>query len=103
MMLERVAKCEPVVTSLIKARDCGLSARMLSHAGPPFSDRRLIPKPVLHALAGSAVIEGWAKTLDDGIAAVLSGDINLIANHSIGIVSPMSGVVRPSQPVFAIG
>jgi hypothetical protein len=101
-MLESALKCEPVVTGLLKARDCGLSGRTLSHAGPPFADRRLIPKPVLHALAGSAVIEGWAKTLDDGIAAVLSGDINLISNHSIGIVSPMSGVVRPSQPLFAI-
>ena len=102
-MLERVAKCEPAVTSLVKAHDCGLSGRTLSHAGSPFTDRRLIPRPVLHALAGSAVIEGWVKTFDDGIAAVLAGGITLVANHSIGIVSPMSGVVRPSQPLFAIG
>jgi len=34
---------------------CGLlSGQTLSHAGPPFADRKLIPKPVLHALAGSA-------------------------------------------------
>lgn len=101
-MLESALKCEPVVTGLLKARDCGLSGQTLSHAGPPFADRRSIPKPVLHALAGSAVIEGWVKTFDDGIAAILSGDINLVANHSIGIVSPMSGVVRPSQPLFAV-
>lgn len=101
-MLESALKCEPVVTGLLKARDCGLSGRMLSHAGPPFADRRSIPKPVLHALAGSAVIEGWVRTFDDGIAAILSGDIDLVANHSIGIVSPMSGVVRPSQPLFAV-
>ncbi len=101
-MLERVAKCEPAVTSLVKAHDRGLSGRTLSHAGPPFTDRRLIPRPVLHALAGSAVIEGWVKTFDDGIAAIVAGDIDLVANHSIGIVSPMSGVVRPSQPLFVI-
>jgi hypothetical protein len=102
MMLERAIKCEPVVTSLVKARDCGLSGRTLSHAGPPFTDRRLIPRPVLHALAGSSVIEGWVKTFDDGIAAILTSDIALVANHSIGIVSPMSGVVRPSQPLFVV-
>ncbi len=82
-MLERVAKCEPAVTSLVKAHDRGLSGRTLSHAGSPFTDRRLIPRPVLHALAGSAVIEGWVKTFDDGIAAILAGDIALEANHSI--------------------
>jgi hypothetical protein len=102
MMLESAAKCEPVVTGLIRARDCGLSGQTLSHAGPPFADRGLIPKPVLHALAGSAVIEGWVRTFDDGISAILSGDIALLANHSIGIVSPMSGVVRPSQPLFVV-
>jgi uncharacterized protein DUF1116 len=102
MMLENAAKCEPVVAGLIRARDCGLSGQTLSHAGPPFADRRFIPKPVLHALAGSAVIEGWVKTFADGIAAILSGDIALLANHSIGIVSPMSGVVRPSQPLFVV-
>src|ERR1700704_1694779 len=93
-MLESALKCEPVVTGLLKARDCGLSGQTLSHAGPPFADRRSIPKPVLHALAGSAVIEGWVKTFDDGIAAILSGDINLVANHSIGIVSPMKMAVE---------
>ena len=71
MMLENAAKCEPVVAGLIRARDCGLSGQTLSHAGPPFADRRFIPKPVLHALAGSAVIEGWVKTFADGIAAIL--------------------------------
>jgi hypothetical protein len=61
-MWERFDKCEPVVTKLVKARDRGLADRTLSHAGPPFVDRRSIPAPVLHALAGSAVLEGWGKT-----------------------------------------
>lgn len=101
-MLERFVKCEPVVTDLVKARDCGLADRTLSHAGSPFVDRRSIPAPVLHALAGSAFIEGWVKTFEDGVAAILGGDIALVANHSLGIVSPMSGVVRPSQPLFVV-
>src|SRR5882757_6369408 len=101
-MFESFIKCEPVVTGLVRARDCGLSGRALSHAGPPFSDRKLIPKPVLHALAGSTVIEGWANSFEDGVAAVLGGEVDLVANHSIGIVSPMAGVVRPSQPLFAV-
>lgn len=102
MMLERVIACEPVVTSLVKARDCGLADRTLSHAGAPFSDRRLIPSPVLHALAGSALMEGWVGTFNEGVAAILAGDIALVSNHSLRIVSPMSGVVRPSQPLFMV-
>jgi hypothetical protein len=101
-MLEHVVTCDPQVTSLVKARDCGLADRTLSHAGPVFSDRRLIPAPVLHALAGSALMEGWVRTFDDGISAILAGDVALVANHSLGIVSPMSGVVRPSQPLFVV-
>lgn len=101
-MLERIATCEPVVTSLIRARDCGLSGRTLAHAGPPFDDRASIPKPVLHALAGAAVIEDWVSSFEQGVAAIVAGDIALVSNHALGIVSPMAGVVRPSQPLFVL-
>src|SRR5258707_12084796 len=101
-MLERIAKCEASVTSLIKARDCGLSGRTLAHAGPPFDDRASIPKPVLHALAGAAVIEDWVSSFEQGVAAIVAGDIALVSNHAVGIVSPMAGVVRPSQPLFLL-
>jgi hypothetical protein len=101
-MLERIARCEPIVTSLIRARDCGLSGRTLAHAGPPFDDRVSIPKPVLHALAGAAVIEGWVSSFEQGVAAIVAGDIALVSNHAVGIVSPMAGVVRPSQPLFLL-
>src|SRR5258708_13234497 len=101
-MLERIARCEPIVTSAIRARDCGLSGRTLAHAGPPFDDRVSIPKPVLHALAGAAVIEGWVSSFEQGVAAIVAGDIALVSNHAVGIVSPMAGIVRPSQPLFVL-
>src|SRR5260370_41366047 len=101
-MLERIATCEPVATSLIKARDCGLSGRTLAHAGPPFDDRASIPKPVLHALAGAAVIEGWVSSFEQGGAAICAGGIALVSNHAVGIVFPIGGGVRPSQPFFVV-
>jgi hypothetical protein len=101
-MLERIASCEPFVSGLTVARACGLHGKTLSHAGPPFVDREAIPKPVLHALAGAAVMEGWVSSLQRGINAVLDGDIDLVSNHALGIVSPMAGVVRPSQPLFVL-
>src|SRR5260221_10112020 len=101
-MLERIATCEPVATGLIKARDCGLSGRTLAHAGPPFDDRASVPNPVLHALAGAAVLEDWVSSFEQGVAAIVAGDIALVSNHALGIVSPMAGVVRPSQPLFVL-
>src|SRR5258708_36790145 len=102
-MLERIATCEPVATGLIKARDCGLSGRTLAHAGPPFDDRASVPKPVLHALAGAAGLEDWVSSVEQGGAAIVAGDIALVSNHALGIVSPMAGVRPPSQPLFLFG
>src|SRR5258708_13348467 len=101
-MLEGIATCEPIVTRLIRARDCGLSGRTLAHAGPPSDDRALIPKTVLCGLAGAAVIEDWVSSFEQGVAAIVAGDIALVSNHALGIVSPMAGVVRPSQPLFVL-
>jgi hypothetical protein len=101
-MLERIASCDPFISELTVARACGLLDKTLSHAGPPFADREAIPKPVLHALAGAAVMEGWVSSLAQGIDALRSGDIDLVSNHALGIVSPMAGVVRPSQPLFVL-
>src|SRR5260370_28613063 len=101
-MLERIATCEPVATGLIKARDCGLSGRTLAHAGPPFDDRASIATPVLHGLAGAAVLDDWVSSFEQGVAAIVAGDIALVSNHALGIVSPMAGVVRPSQPLFVL-
>src|SRR5260370_2584734 len=101
-MLERIATCEPVATGLIKARDCGLSGRTLAHEGRTFAERGSIPKPVLHGLEGAAVIEDWVSSVGQGVAAIVAGDIALVSNHALGIVSPMAGVVRPSQPLFVL-
>lgn len=101
-MFGRSIAAEPVLADLRRAGDVGLKGQALSHAGPPFPDRAAIPKPVLNALGGAAVLEKWVKTPEEGIAAVLAGDIVLHSNHSLGIVSPMAGVVRPSQPLFTV-
>lgn len=101
--LARIAACVPVLTGLARAEEAlGLGRGELGHAGPPFDDRAAIPPVVLNALAGAAVHEGWAGTVAEGRALVLSGEIGLRSNHEIGAVSPMAGVVRPSQPVMRV-
>lgn len=99
----RIRACDPVLTGLERASDAlGLGRMELGHAGPPFRDPAEIPPIVLGALAGAAVHEGWTDSQDDGRRMVRAGAIRLHANHDLGTVSPMAGVVRPSQPLIRI-
>lgn len=101
--IERIAACEPVLTGIECASSAlGLGDMELGHAGPPFREPLEIPPLVLNALAGAAVHEGWAADLQQGRALVRTGAIGLHANHDLGTVSPMAGIVRPSQPLIRV-
>ena len=101
--IERIASCRPVLRELLAAREAvGFAEGELGHAGPPFAPGQVPSPVVLGALAGAAVHEGWAGSLEAATRLVLDGRIRLRANHSLGIVSPMAGVVRPSQPLFRV-
>lgn len=101
--IERIAACEPVLTGIDRAsRALGLEEMELGHAGPPFRDPSEIPPLVLNALAGAAVHEGWAADQQKGRRLVRSGAIRLHANHDLGTVSPMAGIVRPSQQLIRV-
>ena len=103
LAIERIAACRPVVRELLSARAAvGLVDGELGHAGPPFSPGQAPSPVVLGALAGAAVHEGWFASLEDATRQILDGRIRLRANHSMGIVSPMAGVVRPTQPLFRV-
>lgn len=97
---KRILRADPIIVGLERASDAlKLGKGELGHAGPPFADRSSIPTLVLNALAGAVVHEGWAGTLEDARRLVLDGQIRLHANHDLGTVSPMAGVVRPGQKV----
>lgn len=101
--VDRIRGCRPVLVGLEVAGDAlGLAEGELGHAGPPFRTPEEIPPVVLGALAGAAVHEGWAGDVAQALAMVLHGEITLRANHDLGTVSPMAGVVRPSQPVMRV-
>ncbi len=101
--LSRMGRAEPILVGVERAADAlKLGGGELGHAGPPFADTASIPPPVLNAMAGAVVHEGWAGTMDEARASVLDGRIRLRPNHDLGTVSPMAGVVRPSQSVMRI-
>jgi hypothetical protein len=101
--LELIAACEPVLTGIEPAHSAlGLSEGELGHAGPPFADDETLPPTVLNALAGAAIIEGWANNIHQARRLIEQREIRLRCNHSLGTVSPMAGVVRPSQPLMRV-
>jgi hypothetical protein len=101
--VDRIRACEPVLVGLEQAGTAmGLGEGELGHAGPPFSGTDEIPATVLNAAAGAAVHEGWVGSLEDGRQAILSERVRLRPNHELGTVSPMAGIVRPTQPMMRV-
>jgi hypothetical protein len=101
--VEKIVATVPVVRELVTAREAlGLADGELGHAGPPFAEGEVPPVVVLNALAAATVHEGWAGDMDQGRRMVLSGEVKLRSNHSLGTVSPMAGLVRPSQRLFRV-
>jgi hypothetical protein len=100
---QRIAQSRPALTGCeVASVALGLGQGHLGHAGPPFKSAEDIPQVVLNALAGAVVHEGWAQDIEAGRALILDGKIVLHANHDLGTVSPMSGVVRPSQLLMRV-
>lgn len=101
--LDRIAACEPVLVGIEPAHAAlGLRDGELGHAGPPFADDETLSPTVLNALAGATVIEGWADNIHQARRLIEQRVIRLRCNHSLGTVSPMAGVVRPSQPLMRV-
>jgi hypothetical protein len=94
----RIGAADPALTGIVRAGQAlGLGDGELGHAGPPFRAAETIPPPVMGALTGAALHEGWAATRQAAERLILDGKIKLYPNHDLGTVSPMAGVVRPSQ------
>lgn len=103
LAVERIVATQPVLVGCERASGAlGLGDGELGHAGPPFADYNEIPPAVLNALTGAAVHEHWADTREKARGMIERGEIKLRSNHDLGTVSPMAGVVRPSQTVMRI-
>ena len=88
----------PAWTGMPLAADAlGLEAFTLLHAGPPADPPHDLVAPTLNSAAVACVFEGWAETLDDGLALARSGRIRFEAAQDRGVATPMAAVVSPSM------
>ncbi len=101
--LSRIAQAEPVLVDVCPAGDVipVLEEGVLLHAGPPIEWERMCG-PLRGAIAGAAVLEGWAEDLTSGEALAASGGLAFHPNHHFEAVGPMTGITTRSMPVMIV-
>src|SRR5262245_24947155 len=101
--LERIFRAEPVLIDVRPAGEViqGLEDRTVLHAGPPIGWDRMCG-PLRGAIAGAAVLEGWAADLEQAAALAASGDLAFRPNHDFSAVGPMTGLITRSMPVMVV-
>jgi hypothetical protein len=99
--VERLAAARPLLVDVLPARDVvpRLDAGGVTHAGPPIASTAMC-KPMRAALGTALAIEGIAPDPAAGLELADAGELDLIPNHDLGGVGPMSGVVTGSMPVL---
>lgn len=102
--IEAIHATRPRLIGVRPAReviDALSSGRTLLHAGPPIEVDRMCG-PMMGALIGACLFEGWAHTPDEAVRLLVSGAIAVAPCHHHGAVGPMAGVLAPSMPVFVV-
>ena len=94
---------DPVLVDVLPAEEVvpGMRDRLLLHAGPPVEWGRMCG-PMRGAVAGAAVLEGWARDLDEAETLAAAGGIDFAPNHHHDAVGPMTGVITRSMPVMVV-
>lgn len=100
---DRVSECHPQWTGMCRVSDViAGEAKLLLHAGPPFSAVDTIPAPVMNSLCVGAVWEGWADSYDQARQMINQGLIRVEAAQDHNIVVPLAGAVSPSMQLMVI-
>lgn len=101
--MERLLKAEPVLIDVMPASQAmpSLGYGRILHAGPPISWAQMCG-PMRGAVAGIAVFEGWAETLEQAASQAAGGAFEFAPNHSETCVGPMTGVTTASQWVMVV-
>ena len=99
----RILRGDPVLVDVVPAAEAvpGMRDRLLLHAGPPVEWDRMCG-PMRGAVAGAAVLEGWARSLDEAAALAAGGGIDFAPNHRHDAVGPMTGIITRSMPVMVV-
>lgn len=102
-VINKIVASSPVLLDVVPAKDVikELDNRTLLHAGPPIKWENM-PNPVQGSCIGAVLFEGWAKTEEEALELLSSGQINFIPCHHVDAVGPMGGITSANMPVFVV-
>ena len=100
---ERLQKAEPHIVDLGIACEVipGMEKNTILHAGPPIDLERM-SGPMMGAVTGAVIYEGWADTPHKAIEYLKEKNLAFDPCHHHSAVGPMAGVISPSMPVWIV-
>ncbi|HQN60772.1 DUF1116 domain-containing protein [Mesotoga prima] len=100
---EKLLKAEPQIVDLGMAKDAipNFGEKMILHAGPPITWERM-SGPMIGAITGAILYEGWAETPEKARALASKGEITFEPCHHHNSVGPMAGIISPNLPVWVV-
>jgi hypothetical protein len=100
---ERLIDADPVLIDIAPALEVipDLEDKMVLHSGPPITWEKMCGAQ-RGAVIGEVIYEGWAKTVDEAIDLLSSGEIKLEPNHHHQSVGPMAGTISANSWVYVI-
>ena len=101
--LRRIFEAEPILVDVRPAAEVieGLGEHVVLHAGPPIGWQRMCG-PMKGAVAGAAVLEGWAPDIGAAETLAASGNLTFHPNHHFDAVGPMTGLITRGMPVMVV-
>jgi len=101
--LGRMLDADPALIDVVPALEAipSLGDRVILHAGPPLTWQTMCG-PMRGAVAGIAVFEGWASSLDEAAERAAGGEFPMMPNHAFSAVGPMTGLTTQSQWVMVV-
>ncbi len=100
---KRLVDADPVLVDIAPAIDVipGMEDKMVLHSGPPITWEKMCGAQ-RGAVIGEVIYEGWAKTVEEAIELLSSGEIKLEPNHHHQSVGPMAGTISANSWVYVV-
>lgn len=101
--LKRINDGMPVLVDIKYAHEVlpGMRKNVIGHAGPPIAWAEMCG-PMKGAIIGVIKYEGLAKTDEEAVKLVENKGVELVSNHSMGAVGPMTGMISYSMPLYEV-
>jgi len=101
--LAKIVAVDPKWTAVRPASEAiGLPDRVLLHAGPPLSDPKKLPPPMLNSAVLACLYEGWAKDDAEAENLISNGVIKFEPSFTRRVSTPLVSMVSARTTVAVI-